>query len=135
MPGWLKFGLIIGIYVGAVPAFGHCTTRPQGLKLALKGKTRATYVIRAVYMSGHVEFVSFDMDEYGLTEDQVLSTIQKRKLSRSTKYPGYGDIHSVRLMYSPKSPEHNAEGYLLIACQQAPEHRPKVLIQEPSGRR
>lgn len=92
-------------------------------------------MIRAIYMTGHVEFISFDLDDYGFTEDQVLTRVQKRKLTRSEKHPGYGEIHSVRLVYSPKSPEHNADGYLLIACQQAPEHRPKVLIQEPSGRR
>lgn len=135
MVGSLQRILVMALLLISNQAYGHCTTRPQGLKIPIKGSTRATYVIRAVYMSGHVEFVSFDLGEYGMTEDQVLTLIQKRKLNRSEKQPGRGEIHSVRLVYSPKSPEHNADGYLLIACQQAPEHRPKVLIQESAGLR
>lgn len=121
--GVLILGILFAIF-SSVVGYAHCVVREHGLKMPLKTKVRAVYVIRAVYQSGHVEFISFEMDQYALTEDEVLSQIQNKRIEKKPGLPSYGDLHSVRLVYSPKSPEDYWKGFLQQACKDPPEFRP-----------
>ncbi len=133
---WVIRSLIFIIpLITTLDVSGHCTTRLDGIKLKLQGTTRAKYAIKTIYMNGHIEFLSFELDEFGLTEEQVLRRIEKHKIQQTSKSKAYGAVHSVKLTFSPKSPEHSTDTYMVRTCMDIPSHRLRSLVPVKAGRK
>lgn len=130
----IVFGFLF-LFTFSERTLSHCTTRPDGIRVALKGKTRAKYAIKALYMNGHIEFISFDLDEFALTEEQVLLRIENKKILRDKTKASYGDLHSVKLVYSPKSPENSTETFMVRACVDVPSYRLRSLVPVKAGQK